>query len=223
LIAAIQKLSPVPLQFIVNTSYLPDHTGGNIKLRAAGLDLSLVGSFFSNQFRDAGRGATILAQQNVQNRLSAPTGQVAPMASEGVPLDTYVQGRRRKFHNGEPVEILYQPNASTDGDSIVHFRQSDVIVTGELFSTTRYPFIDTKAGGSVQGLIRALNTILDRTVYRAQEEGGTMIIPGRGRITDEWEVAEYRDMLVIIRDRVQAMLKNNATVAQVKRHASPRL
>jgi len=108
------------------------------------------------------------------------------------------------------------PNAATDGDSYVHFRKSDVIVTGELFSTTRYPYIDVKAGGSVQGLIEALNQILDRTVYRAQEEGGTLIIPARGRITDEWEVAEYRDMLVFVRDRVRAMVKNNATLAQVK-------
>jgi len=114
------------------------------------------------------------------------------------------------------VEIMHVANASTDGDSYVHFRKSDVIVTGELFSTTRYPYIDVKAGGSVQGVINALNQILDRTVYRAQEEGGTLIVPGTGRITDEWEVAEYRDMLVFIRDRVRMMVKNGATLAQVR-------
>lgn len=209
IVAAIEALSPFPVQYIVNTSYLPDHTGGNVNLRLAGRDPSLVGSFFSNQFRDAGRGATIIAQQNVQNRL-------VDGPSAGLPLDTFVQGRRRKFHNEEAVEIIHVPNAATDGDSFVHFRKSDVIVTGELFSTTRYPYIDVQAGGSVQGLIAALNHILDRTVYRHQEEGGTMIIPGRGRITDEWEVAEYRDMLVIIRDRVLEMLKSNATLDEVK-------
>ena len=114
------------------------------------------------------------------------------------------------------MEIWHRPYASTDGDSFVQFRRSDVIVTGDLFTTTQYPFIDVKNGGSVRGLIQALNDILDRTVYKAQEEGGTMIIPGRGRVTDEWELAEYRDMIVIVRDRVQAMITANATLEQIK-------
>ena len=108
------------------------------------------------------------------------------------------------------------PNASTDGDSIVHFRRADVIVTGDIFTTTQYPFIDIKNGGSLQGEIQALNFILDRTVYQHDEDGGTLIIPGHGRVTNEWEVAEYRDMLVIFRDRIQAMIKAGATLEQVK-------
>jgi len=118
------------------------------------------------------------------------------------------------------VEIFPLQNAITDGDSIVHFRRSDVIATGDIFTTTQYPFIDIKNGGSLQGEIQALNFILDKTVYVHDEDGGTMIIPGHGRVTDEWEVAEYRDMLVIIRDRVQAMIKAGATLQQVKA-ASP--
>ena len=215
-VAAIRTLSPKPIQFIVNTSFHPDHTGGNVALRAAGRDSSVIGSFFSTQFADAGRGATIIAHLNVQDRMSAPAGQPAPTPPEGWPSDTFVQGRRRKYHNGEAVEIWHLPRASTDGDSFVQFRRSDVIVTGDLFTTTQYPFIDVKNGGSVRGLIQALNDILDRTVYKAQEEGGTMIVPGRGRVTDEWEVAEYRDMIVIIRDRVQAMITAKATLEQVK-------
>jgi glyoxylase-like metal-dependent hydrolase (beta-lactamase superfamily II) len=113
------------------------------------------------------------------------------------------------------VEILYQPNAVTDGDSIVQFRRSDVIVTGDIFSTTSYPFIDAKNGGSLPGEIAALDQILDRTVYQHDEEGGTLIIPGHGRLSDEWEVAEYRDMLVIIRDRVQALINRGASLQQV--------
>jgi hypothetical protein len=148
--------------------------------------------------------------------MSAPAGQPAPTPPGGWPSDTFVQGRRRKYHNGEAVEIWHRPQASTDGDSFVQFRRSDVIVTGDLFTTTQYPFIDVRNGGSVSGLIQALNDILDRTVYKAQEEGGTMIIPGRGRVTDEWEVAEYRDMIVIIRDRVQAMIAAKATLDEVK-------
>ena len=114
------------------------------------------------------------------------------------------------------MEIFPLPNAVTDGDSIVHFRHSDVIVTGDIFTTTQYPFIDIKNGGSLQGEIKALNFILDKTVYVHDEDGGTMIIPGHGRVTDEWEVTEYRDMLVIIRDRVQALIKQGAGLEQVK-------
>jgi cyclase len=210
-ISEIAKLSPKPIQFIVNTSFHGDHVGGNKKLQAAGADPSLTGSFFSNQFADAGQGATVIGQQNVQTRMQE---QKPPL--EAPPSDTFIEDRRRKYHNEEPVEIFPMPNAITDGDSIVHFRRSDVIVTGDIFTTTQYPFIDMKNGGNIQGVIRALNFILDRTVYEHDEDGGTWIIPGHGRVTNEWEVAEYRDMLVIVRDRVQAMIKNGATLDQVK-------
>src|SRR5262245_27638303 len=210
-LAEIGKLSSKPIQFIVNTSFHTDHIGGNKKLQAAGADPSLTGSFFSNQFADAGQGATVIGHQNVQTRMQE---QKPPLDTP--PSDTYFEDRRRKYHNEEPVEIFPMPNAITDGDSIVHFRRSDVIAAGDVFTTTQYPYIDVKNGGSLQGEIRALNFILDRTVYQHDEDGGTWIIPGQGRVTNEWEVAEYRDMLVIIRDRVQAMINNGATLAQVK-------
>jgi glyoxylase-like metal-dependent hydrolase (beta-lactamase superfamily II) len=209
--AAIRKLSDKPVQFIVNTSFGSDFTGGNVKLRAAGHDPSVEGSFFSGQFADAGRGATIIGHQNVQNHLLA-----LKRPSDGWPSDTFLQGRRRKFHGGEAVEIFYEPSATTDSDTIVHFRRSDVIATGDIFSTVTYPAIDVKNGGSIQGEIAALNHILDLTVYQHDEEGGTLIVPGHGRLCDEWEVAEYRDMLVIIRDRVQNFIKNGATLETVK-------
>jgi len=209
IIAEIGKLSSKPIQFIVNTSFHADHVGGNKKLQAAGADPSLTGSFFSNQFADAGQGATVIGQQNVQTRMQ-------DQKMDTPPSDTYFEDRRRKFHNEESVEIFPMAAAITDGDSIVHFRRSDVIVAGDIFTTTEYPFIDVKNGGTLQGEIRALNFILDKTVYAHDEDGGTLIIPGHGRVTNEWEVAEYRDMLVIIRDRVQAMIKNGATLNQVK-------
>ena len=180
---------------------------------------SVEGSFFSSTFAgfaDAGVGSTIIAHQNVQNRMSAPTGKVAPTPSEGWPSDTFLEGRRRKYYNDEAVEVLWEPNAITDGDSIVHFRRSDVIVTGDVFTTTQYPFIDVNNGGSLQGEIAALDNILDRTVYKHLGEDGTLIIPGHGWVCDEYEVADYRDMLAIIRDRVQALIKQGATVEQVK-------
>ncbi len=212
IISAVKKLSDKPVQFIVNTGFQSDFTGGNQKLRATGYDPSVLGSFFSGQFADAGKGATIIGHQNVQNHLMSLK---AP--SDGWPSDTFVQARRRKFHNGEAVEIFPMPNAITDADSIVHFRRSDVIATGDIFDTVGYPHIDVRNGGSIQGEIAALNYVLDRTVYKHDEEDGTMIIPGHGRLCDEWEVAEYRDMLVILRDRVQDMIRTGATLEQVQR------
>src|SRR5438552_6574515 len=109
---------------------------------------------------------------------------------------------------------MYRTNMKSDGVIIVHFSQTYVIDNGDIFNSTSYPFIDVRAGGSVRGEIAALNNILDKTVSWRQE-GGTMIIPGHGRLCNEWEVTEYRDMMVIIRDRVQAMINKGATLQQV--------
>jgi glyoxylase-like metal-dependent hydrolase (beta-lactamase superfamily II) len=155
--------------------------------------------------------ATMIAHNNVMVRMQARN---AP--SGAIPGDTFLEERRRKFHNGDAIEMFYLPNAVTDGDSIVHFRGADVIVAGDIYTTTHYPVIDLKSGGSVQGLIRALNAILDRTVFRHQGEGGTYVVPGHGYLADEQDVVEYRDLLVIVRDRVQAMIDGGATLAQIK-------
>ena len=211
MLAQVRLLSDKPIQFIVNTGFQPEHTGGNVALRASGADPSVRGSFFALQFADAGVGATIVAHQNVQNRMIA-----AKRVAAGVPSDTYLQERRRTFHNGDAIEMFWEPHAVTDGDSIVHFRRADVIVTGDVFTTTQYPPIDVTNGGSVQGEIKALNDILGRTVYQHQEEGGTIVVPGHGYVADEHEVVEYRDMVVIVRDRVQAMIGKGLTLDQVK-------
>ena len=210
-IAAIKKLSEKPVQFIANTNFRADHTGGNVKVRSAGFDPSVVGSFFSNQFADAGQGATIMSHQKTQVHMDQ-----LKMPADGVPSDTFLEDRRRKFHNGDSIELFWEPNAVTDGDVIVHIRRADVIVTGDIFNTTQYPFIDLKNGGSVTGEIKALNDILNRTVYEHEEDGGTIVIPGHGYVSNEHEVLEYRDMMVIIRDRVRDMINKGATLEQVK-------
>jgi glyoxylase-like metal-dependent hydrolase (beta-lactamase superfamily II) len=218
-IAAIEKLSEKPIQFIANTSFRPDHTGGNARLGAAGMDPSLPGSFFLNSaprgvtgfFSDPLRHATMMAHNNVLTRMQDNN---APL--EAQPADTYLEEHRRKFHNGDTVELFYEPNAITDGDSVVVFRRADVIVAGDIFTTTQYPVIDLKNGGSVEGEIKALNDILDRTNYEHEGEGGTYVVPGHGFLGDEHEVVEYRDMVVIVRDRVKAMIDAGATLAQVK-------
>jgi len=212
IIAAIAKLSPRRIQFVLNTSVHTDHTGGNVKIHAAGQDPSLFGSFFSNGRPDAGVFATLIAHQNTQDRMIAE----AKIPADGWPIDTIVQDRRRKFHNGEGVEMFWMPNASTDGDVIIHFRKSDVLATGDIFDDEHYPFVDLARGGSIQGEINALNFILDRTLYEHDEDLGTMIVPSHGHICNEFEVSEYRDMLVIIRDRIQRAIDKGATLEQVK-------
>ena len=112
--------------------------------------------------------------------------------------------------------IYHAPAAHTDGDSLVHFRGSDVVAVGDVFSPDRYPSIDRATGGSVQGLIAALNRVLELTVPARFQEGGTYVIPGHGRLSDEADVVEYRDMVTIIRDRVQDLIDKGLTWDQVK-------
>jgi glyoxylase-like metal-dependent hydrolase (beta-lactamase superfamily II) len=188
-----------------------DDESSLVALRASGVDPSLRGSFFSLQFADAGVGATIMSHQNAQNQMIA-----ASRPPNGIPSDTFPEERRRKFHNDDAIEMIWAPKATTDGDSIVHFRRADVIVAGDVFTTTGFPMIDIENGGTVQGEIEALNGILNRTVYQHQGQGGTIVVPGHGYVSDEHEVVEYRDMVAIVRDRVQALIDNGATVEQVK-------
>jgi len=214
-IAAIEKLSPhKPLQYIINTHVHPDHTGGNIKLHDFGV--TITGANVTGDIADASKGAAIIAHQNVLDRMSAPTGEKSPFPADAWPTDTFLGDRKVMFFNDEPVQILHYKAAHTDGDSIVFFRHSDVISTGDIFVTTGYPFIDLQRGGSIQGEIDALNHLLDLAIPKHDEEGGTYIIPGHGRLCDRWELIEYRDMVTIIRDRIQAMIKKGMTLDQIK-------
>jgi len=213
-VAAIRKLSDKPIQYIINTEMQPEHTGGNVVLRKAGV--TITGANVAGNLTDAGVGAQIIAHENVLNRMSAPTGKVAVAPEAAWPTETFVSGQKEIFFNDEPVEVKFQPKAHTDGDSIVMFRHSDVIVTGDVFTTTGYPVIDLERGGSIQGELDALNNILDLAVPKHDEEGGTYIIPGHGRVCDEFDVLEYRDMVTIVRDRVQAWIKKGMTLDQIK-------
>ncbi|HEY7389177.1 MAG TPA: MBL fold metallo-hydrolase [Bryobacteraceae bacterium] len=214
-LAEIRKLSDKPLQYILNTHFHPDHTGGNEAIRKAGT--TITGANVTGNLTDAAVGAQIIAHLNVLDRMSAPTGAKSPTPPDAWPTDTeFIQNHKDLFFNDEVVQMLHQPAAHTDGDSLVWFRRSDVLATGDIFVTTSYPFIDVDHGGSIQGEIDALNNIIDITVPRHEEEGGTYVIPGHGRVCDEWEVVEYRDMVTIVRDRVQAAIKDGKTLAQIK-------
>jgi glyoxylase-like metal-dependent hydrolase (beta-lactamase superfamily II) len=141
---------------------------------------------------------------------------MADSAAAALPTTTYFNESKEFFFNDEAVQMLHQPAAHSDGDSIVFFRRSDVVSTGDVFDTVTYPRIDLRRGGSLQGVIDALNRILDLTIPAAQQEGGTMVIPGHGRLCDEADVVEYRDMVTILRDRIADMIHRGMTLEQVK-------
>lgn len=215
ILAAIKKISDEPLRYIINTHYHGDHTNGNERLRKAGATIA-GGNVAGDLGAEASAGAQIIAHVNVLDRMSAPTGQ-QPAAPQGAwPTDTFVGSEKKLWFNNEGIEIIHVPNAHTDGDSLVYFRKSDVISTGDLFVTTTYPIIDVAAGGTINGYIEALNRIVDLIVPVYGQEGGTLVIPGHGRLCDFGDVLNYREMVTIIRDRVQDMIKKGMTLEQVK-------
>ena len=159
-----------------------------------------------------------MAHENVLLRLSALTRlERNPFPGESVPFDVYLLPFKDVFFNDEPVFIMHQPNAHSDGDSIVLFRKSDTIAVGDLFTPDEYPVIDVDRGGNVQGLLRALNKVLDLAVPSRLQDGGTRVIPGRGRLCNEADVVEYRNMVAIVRDRIRAMIDDGMTLDQVQR------
>ena len=201
--AEIRKLNQGPIRYIINTHAHPDHVGGNAAIaRMAGHDPLLP--------------LKIIAQENVLNRLTASTPGQPGFPEAGLPIDEYATPEKNLHFNGEAVIIYHEPNAHTDGDSIVLFRGSDVISTGDIFTPDAYPFLDIERGGSVQGEIAALNHILQLAVPAKTQEGGTYIVPGHGRICDDADVVEFRDMVVIVRDRVRDMIGKGMTLEQVK-------
>ena len=211
-LAAIRTISDKPIRLVINTHVHDDHTGANEAIAAAGRSLG------GNAPGNSGLGldtAHVLAHENVLKRMSAPSGEPSPRPFATWPTDTFFADDKEIFFNDEAIQLIHQPG-HTDGDVLVFFRRSDVVASGDLFTTTSYPVVDTQRGGTVQGVIDGLNRLLDITIPKDKEEGGTYVIPGHGRLADEADVVEYRDMLTIVRDRIQDLVSKGKTLAEVK-------
>ena len=216
-LAAVRSISKRPIRYIVNTSEHDEHTGGNEKLAAAGNSIPFRIST-DPRVSDGRMGkdrANVIAYLSVFYRMSAPTGQKATRPEAAWPDNTYSTPQKKLTINDEPVLIMHFPSV-TDGNSIVHFRTSDVVSVGDLLDLTGYPVIDVQAGGSIQAVVESLNRLIDITVPGRKSEGGTLVVPGHGRLADQPDVAYYREMVSIVRDRIQDMISRKMTLEQIK-------
>jgi cyclase len=217
LLAAVRSLSNKPIRYIINTNDDPDHVGGNESIAKAGSTIT-GGNVVGDIGASAGDTAAVIAFQSILDRMSMPRGNQPAMPQGAWPTDTYTVPQKSFWFNGESIRVFHQPGL-TDGDSMVYFRRSDVVSSGDIFRTDSYPVIDLKRGGSIQAIIEGLNRLLDLTVpadEKSKDEGGTMVIPGHGRLCDQADVVVYQEMVTIIRDRIQDMVNRGMTLEQVE-------
>jgi cyclase len=214
-LAALKTLTDLPIRYIINADAGADFVGGNDKLAKAGYTI------FTNALGGGGGlpnggGASILAHDSVLRKISS--GKEA-LPNGAWPNEAFFTPRKAIRMNDEGLEIFYQPSAHTSADSFVLFRASDVVVTGDVMDTTRFPVIDLANGGSIQGEIEALNKLIDLTIAPTPfiyKDVGTYVIPGHGRVCEQNEVVDYRDMVVLVRDVVADLAKQGKTLDQIK-------
>jgi cyclase len=222
-VAAIKRVTTQPIRYVINTSADPDHVGGNAAVAKAGQTLFTGNGGAGLATNFLGGGASILAVEQVLTRMSGPSGKPSPFPIDAWPTETFDQPRKYMYLNGEGIEVFHQPAAHTDGDAMVFFRRSDVVVAGDVFDTRRFPVIDVAKGGGINGEIAALQKLVDTAIPSVpivSREEGTLVVPGHGRICDQLDVVDYRDMVTIIRDRIRDLMKKGLSLEQIKA-ASP--
>jgi glyoxylase-like metal-dependent hydrolase (beta-lactamase superfamily II) len=216
-LAAIKQITPKPIRYVIDTGPDADHVGGNDVLSKAG-DQFYPGTRPAGARQDTLRSAAaILAAEGVQRHMAASSGSAG--APAGLPTEPFHYAKKFKYLNDEAIEVLHQPAAHTDSDVFVFFRRSDVVVAGDVFDTRRFPVIDIERGGSIDGEIEALNRLSEIAVASVpvvSREAGTIVIPGHGWLSDQYDVIEYRDMITVIRDRVRDLVGAGRSLEQVK-------
>jgi glyoxylase-like metal-dependent hydrolase (beta-lactamase superfamily II) len=220
-VAAVRKLTDLPIRYIINTNADPDFVGGNAKVAKAGQTIftNLLGNAALASAMTNGGAAAILAHDSILQKMSARNGQATAYPAEAWPTEAFYQKRKTLRFNDEGIEILYQPAAHSDADSFVLFRGSDVVVAGDVLDTTRFPVIDIANGGSIQGEIDALNKLVELAIpptpfiYKGV---GTYVVPGHGRVLEQMDVVDYRDMVVVVRDVIADLIKQGKTLEQIQ-------
>ena len=217
-VAAIKRITPKPIRYVINTGPDSDHVGGNEVLSKAG-DQFFPGTRPAGGRQDTVRSAAaIVAAEGVARHMTV-AAETAKRSPGGLPTESFHYARKYLYLNGEAIEVLYQPAAHTDSDALAFFRRSDVVVAGDVIDARRFPVIDVERGGSIDGEIAALSRLTDLAVPSVpvvSREAGTIVIPGHGRLYDQYDVIEYRDMVTIIRDRVRNLVDAGRSLEQVK-------
>lgn len=194
ILAAVAEVSAAPVRLVINTHWHGDHTGGNENLADA--------------------GAVIVAHDNVRRRMTGEqvsaffSSRVPPAAAAALPVLTFASAVTLHL-NGQTIHVEHLPAAHTDGDALVYFEQADVIHLGDLYFNGLYPFIDVESGGSLDGLVRAIDAALARIGPQ------TRIIPGHGPLSDRAGVLRYRDMLASVEARLRALHAEGLDVDQI--------